>query len=157
MTTDSPNLITPDSIIYSLAATSRAGAFQEMIDHLVEKQVIPAELRPEILEALETRESKMSTAIGRELAIPHAAIHDLPAVVKLLARSEQGITTGIENGPQDGLPVKYFYLSLIPDDDYSTHLRTIASISSFFRDDANLDRLKAASSPQELTEIFSAS
>lgn len=153
MTTDALSLINPDSIIFSLESTTREDAFIEMIDHLIGKKIIPLELRKEILAALESRELTISTAIGRELAIPHAAIHNLPSVVRLLARSEKGIG----KSATDGLPVRFFYVSLIPDDDYSTHLRTIAGISSFFREDANLNKLKSAAASQDLEKIFAAS
>ncbi len=150
MTTDTQSLIEPDNILFTLEATTREEAFAEMIQHLIDQKLIPRELQQEVLDALEAREQKMSTAIGRELAIPHAAIHDLPTVVRLFARSPNGI----KSSASDGLPVRYFYLSLIPDDDYSTHLRTIASISSFFREDSNLDKLKAATSLSELLAAF---
>jgi len=150
MNNDTLSFIKPDSILFSLKSASREEAFIEMLNHLTEKKLVPKELHKEIIDALESREKKISTAIGRELAIPHAAINELPSVVRLLARSESGIGTS----ETDDLPVRYFYLSLIPDDDYSTHLRTIASISSFFRDDTNLNKVKSASSLSELEEIF---
>ncbi|MEM1158934.1 MAG: PTS sugar transporter subunit IIA [Verrucomicrobiota bacterium] len=153
MTSDRLCLIEPDSILFSLESTTREDAYAEMLQHLIDQKLVPRELFQEILDSLEAREKKMSTAIGRELAIPHAAIHDLPAVVRLFARCPNGIPSS----SSDGLPIRYFYLSLIPDNDYSTHLRTIASISSFFREDANLDRLKAASSLSELLAVFTRS
>ncbi|MEM6886196.1 MAG: PTS sugar transporter subunit IIA [Verrucomicrobiota bacterium] len=150
MTSDSFSLIEPDSILFSLESTTREEAFVEMVQHLIDQKLIPHELHQQVLDALEAREQKLSTSVGRELAIPHAAIHDLPAVVKLFARCPNGI----ESSARDGLPVRYFYMSLIPDDDYSAHLKTIASISSFFREDANLDKLKKASSLSELFAVF---
>ena len=153
MTDDTYSLIEPDSILFSLESTTREEAFVEMVQHLIDQKLVPRELMQEILDALEAREKQMSTSIGRELAIPHAAIHDLPSVVRLFARCPNGI----ESSASDGLPIRYFYLSLIPDDDYSTHLRTIASISSFFREDDNLNRLKEASSLSELLAAFTSS
>jgi mannitol/fructose-specific phosphotransferase system IIA component (Ntr-type) len=122
-----------------------------MVDHLVSEKIVPADLRSDVLNALEEREAKMSTAIGKELAIPHASIHDLPQVIKLLARSDGGIAAAAS----DELPVRFFYLSLIPDNDYSSHLRTIASISSFFRDEDHMKNLKSAANEAELKNVFS--
>lgn len=150
MMSDELKLIKPDRIIYSLISQNREDAFAEMIDTLIEGKLLAEELRQEILNALEEREAEMSTAIGRELAIPHASIHDLPSVVRLLARSEKGIG----QSDSDGLPVRYYYLSLIPSDDYSTHLRTVAAISSFFRNDSKIEQLKSAASENELEKLF---
>lgn len=144
--------IQPDAILYSLQSADRTDAFTEMVGRLLEIKLIPSDLKTTVLEGLEARESKLSTAIGRGLAIPHATIHELPSVVRLLARSQNGIPAGAT----DGAPVHFFYLTLIPDHHYATHLRTIAAISSFFRDPHVHEKLLAAQSEEELSRLFNA-
>ncbi|MGF1678767.1 MAG: PTS sugar transporter subunit IIA [Candidatus Methylacidiphilales bacterium] len=151
MPSSSLSLTTPDTVIYDLKSVDRTSAFAEMVEDLFRLRLVPADLKNVVIEALENREKSMSTAIGRELAIPHAAIKGLPQVVRMMARSE----VGIDCAARDGLPVRFFYLSLIPDNDYSTHLRTIAAVSSFFHRPDSLERIKQCKNAEELRSVFS--
>lgn len=144
------NLIVPQSAIFELTAQDRARAFAEICRHLAEVSLIPQDFTELVLQALEQREAKLSTAVGRHLAIPHASIRGLPKVARLIARS----SSGIDADAPDGLPVHFFYVSLIPEDDYSTHLRTIAALSAFFRSPGVLDQLRSAGDAHSLMGVF---
>ncbi|MEM6821714.1 MAG: PTS sugar transporter subunit IIA [Verrucomicrobiota bacterium] len=152
MTNPSEDLVTPQAVVFSLQASSREECFKEMIEFLISEKLLPADLRKDVLTALEARESQLTTAIGKELALPHASVKGLPSVVRLIARSSDGIDC---DAPDKDL-VKFFYLSLIPDTDYSTHLRTIAAVSKFFHEPDCMRRIKSSTTAKELLDAFSA-
>ncbi|MDX6767725.1 MAG: PTS sugar transporter subunit IIA [Candidatus Methylacidiphilales bacterium] len=143
--------IRPKTILGSLRACSRAEVFREMVDHLVETKLLPQDLREPVIQALEIREQKLTTAIGNSLALPHASIPHLPTSVTALARSVEGI----DCQAPDGRPVHLFYLVLVPTEDYAVHLRTVAAVTRFFRDPGIFEKLHACGNDQELMAVFS--
>lgn len=142
--------IRPRTILSPLRSADRAGAYEEIGAHLVQCGLLPAEQRQEVLELLEARERKLSTAIGHGLALPHAAVPRLPAVVTALAVAPQGIPA---QAP-DGQNVRLFYFILVPAEDYALHLRTVAAVTRFFRTPGLFERLHAASTSEELLALF---
>jgi len=144
--------IRPRTILSPLQAADRAAAFQEIVLHLVQSGLLPADQKEEVLELLEARERKLSTAIGNGLALPHAAIPKLPAAITALAVSPSGITA---ESP-DGQPVRLFYFLLIPAEDYALHLRTVAAVTRFFRTPGIFEKLHAAPDGPSLLALFPA-
>lgn len=142
--------IRPLTILSPLQATDRPGVFQESVLHLVETGLLPADQKEDVLNLLEARELKLSTAIGNSIALPHAAVPKLPASITALAFSPVGIAA---DAP-DGLPVRLFYFLLIPAEDYALHLRTVAAVTRFFRTASIFEKLRAASDPTALLDLF---
>ena len=85
-----------------------------------------------ILAGVVDRESKLSTGIGLEVAVPHCRTSQVRHVVMaaMLARS------GIEYNSIDGLPVKLVFLILSPENDITGHLATLSSISHAVSDES---------------------
>lgn len=142
--------IRPRTVLSPLQARDRAAAFQEIIQHLITSSLLPSDQREIVLELLEARERKLSTAIGNGLALPHASIPKLPSVITALAVSPEGIKA---DAP-DGQPVRLFYCLLVPAEDYALHLRTVAAVTRFFRTPGIFERLHAAPNPDALLTIF---
>ncbi len=121
-----------------------------MVAHLVTVRSLPADLLVPAVEALKAREAKMSTAIGSGLALPHANVPSLSEFVMLFARAKEGM----DCAALDGKPVNYFFMILVPPDQYATHLRNLSRISKFFSQQNIRDRLMEASSAEIIHEIF---
>lgn len=143
-------LIQPDAVQLDLTAKNFTSALSEMVDFLLARKLIPSDTGSSILTALETREQQLSTNMGQGLAIPHASIRSLPGVVRLVAISPEGVIDAGKSGP----PVRLFYLTLIPQENYSLHLRTIAAISGFFRQEGVIEQLLRANSEKEIQSLF---
>lgn len=75
--------------------------------------------------ALMDREEAFSTALGRELAVPHVELKGLKTFAISLARCDAGIDW---NAP-DGKPVKLFVLILIPPGNTARHLAFLKTLA----------------------------
>lgn len=144
------SLIAPQSILYPLEAKNRSEAFEAMIRTMVQDGKLPPDLRDLTLEALECRESRLTTAIGDHIALPHASVNGLPNVVTCVAGTRDGIDC---QAPDDKL-TRIFFLVLIPADQYSTHLRAIAGVTRFFRQDGIVDKILEAETRDQFRQCF---
>ncbi len=144
------SLIAPHSILYPLEAKNRTEAFEAMIHALVENGKLPPDLREPTLNALEARESRLTTAIGNHIALPHASVAGLPDVVTCAA----GTRKGIDCQAPDKVPTRIFFLVLIPADQYSTHLRAIAGVTRFFRQEGIVEKILEAETSDQFKQCF---
>jgi mannitol/fructose-specific phosphotransferase system IIA component (Ntr-type) len=103
-----------------------------------------------ILAAVEDRESRMSTGIGRGIAIPHGksdVVADLEVACGLAAEP-------IDYGSLDRQPVRVFFLLVSPPVQTTAHIRALGQISRMLASDAFLDELLAAKTPDELLALL---
>ncbi|MEO0453660.1 MAG: PTS sugar transporter subunit IIA [Verrucomicrobiota bacterium] len=135
---------------YGLGVKDRQELFEIIIDQLIEKRALPVDFRAKTIEALEEREKKLSTAVGNRLALPHASVEGIPHVLTAAVKTAEEI----DYQAPDHQGVDFFFLVLIPKDEYSTHLRAIASVSQFFRDEAVMQSIQAAGSEADLSQCF---
>lgn len=122
------DLIHEKNLIPDLQAEDRKTAYQFMVQTLVDNGFVRKELMDSILQSLQAREDKMTTAMGGGFALPHATIPKLPSLCTLLARSPKGIPCDAV----DGKLVTLFFLILVPPDHNQTHLQTLATVAKFF-------------------------
>jgi mannitol/fructose-specific phosphotransferase system IIA component (Ntr-type) len=144
------SLIAPQSILFPLDTDDRSTAFEAMVEALVKDGKLPPDLRDLTLDALENRESRLTTAIGNHIALPHASVAGLPGVVTCVA----GTTRGIDCQAPDKQPTRIFYMVLIPSDQYSTHLRAIAGVTRFFRQEGIVDNILQAENLDQFKRCF---
>jgi nitrogen PTS system EIIA component len=146
----SSELFLRPAILEDLKAESSSGVFEEIVQFLVDKQLLPPDLQKTVFSALLAREEKLSTAIGDGLAIPHASIPGLPGSLVILAKSKKGISY---QSP-DHQPVHVFFLILVPSHDYGTHLRTLARVGKFLCQPGIKQKLRSIDEPVELAKLF---
>jgi Kef-type K+ transport system membrane component KefB/mannitol/fructose-specific phosphotransferase system IIA component len=121
-----------------VSARTRWDMIRSLCDGLAAQRGMPdADL---LDQAVRAREELSGTAVGDEIALPHARIPGLrnPAVV--LGRS----ATGLDWDAPDGLPVHLVFLVVTPDDRQEHQLQIIAAISRALSDPATRARLMAA-------------
>lgn len=147
------DLITENGILVPLKSAHREDAFIEMVDFMASKALIPRDLRDEVLKALEVREATMTTAVGDALALPHASVNGLQDVVCMFAKVGPD-SAGIDCQAPDGTPVKAFLTILVPNDEYSTHLRTLATVSANLRRPGVKAKLADAASAAEVGSLL---
>lgn len=146
------DLINEANLIPDLQATDRPSAYRIMVQNLVNHGFVKKEMVDTILESLQSREDKMTTAMGGGFALPHATIPKLPNLCTLLARSPKGIACDAV----DGKLVTIFFLILVPPDQNQTHLQTLATVAKFFnRRGVKSKILQAAGTPEILTLLRS--
>lgn len=103
-----------------------------------------------IQEAIFSRENLMSTAIGNNLAIPHARLQKLKKPLILFLKSENDI----EWNAMDGLPVHFIFLIITPEDQNTLQLKLLRDISLIFKSPLNLLHLKQANNKEDIINIF---
>lgn len=100
------------------------------IAHCLASNPTCASMGPQVIyEALNARENLGSTGIGDGIAIPHAKLPHIDAMIACFARTP----TGINFDSIDKEPVKLFFALLVPDNSAGLHLKALARISRLLK------------------------
>lgn len=143
-------LLDIDHILLDMKATEHWPAIVELVDFLSASGDIPNICRAEILNALQERESQVSTGIGSGVAIPHTFSDKLENVIAVFGKSK----AGIDFEALDNAPVHFIILFIVPKKDYHLHLRTLAAIAKMFTNSEVRRKLGAAQCRDEILEIL---
>jgi mannitol/fructose-specific phosphotransferase system IIA component (Ntr-type) len=103
-----------------------------------------------VLAAARGREEKSSTSIGRETAIPHAPLPDLPGIIGALGVCPEGVDF---NGVH-GDVVRYIFLLLTPQQNYRTYIPVLAQIASLMHTQETRNAILRCQTPSELTALI---
>jgi mannitol/fructose-specific phosphotransferase system IIA component (Ntr-type) len=104
----------------------------------------------EAFEGLLEREKIETTAIGHNVAIPHARIKNLPKVYFAFGIIKEGaIFDSIDNQP-----VNLVFLILFPEEEVSTQLSVLARLSRLLKDETLRNALLECSSSQCVIDVF---
>ncbi len=144
------SLLSADQILAEMESSERWAAIIELVDHLIAKGHLLAADRDSILEALRDREESMSTGIGFGVAIPHASSDRVDRVVAAFGRSREGI--GFDS--LDNEPVRFIVLFIVPQDQFTLHLRTLAAIAKFLNEKGVRERLTEAEGVDAILETL---
>ncbi|MFH1570469.1 MAG: PTS sugar transporter subunit IIA [Gemmatimonadota bacterium] len=125
-------------------------AIESLVDVLVQERQVPASQRDNILAAARAREEQSSTAIGRQTAIPHAPIPDLPAIIGALGVCPDGVSFGEASQPL----VRYVFLLLTPQQNYRSYIPVLAQIATLMHDDEARARFLQCQTPAEVTALI---
>ncbi|MEY4269683.1 MAG: hypothetical protein RLZZ58_899 [Pseudomonadota bacterium] len=104
----------------------------------------------EVTESLIERERLGSTGFGKGVALPHAKLDGLLGVRGMFLQ----LTKPIDFNAVDGLPVDLLFVLLSPVDSGSEHLKALASVSRFLRNDQAVERLRGAKSDAALYALL---
>ena len=138
------DVLTIDRVTTSPAARTRDEAIRESADHLIAAGAVT----DGYTQAMFDREAEVSTYMGNWLAIPHGTNDAKETVLGSalsVARYEEPIDW-------DGNPVR-FVIGIAGKD--GGHLEILAKIATIFADEAQVDRLLAAESDEELFQMLS--
>ncbi|MCB1091030.1 MAG: PTS sugar transporter subunit IIA [Verrucomicrobiae bacterium] len=144
------SLLTSDRVLPAMQATEHWPAIVELIDRLIAVGAYPESGKESILDSLRQREDQRSTGIGGGIAIPHAFSDDITEVTAIFGRSKEGI----EFGSLDNAPVHYIVLFLVPREQYTLHLRTLAAIAKILNSGEVRNLLAEAANEQEILDIL---
>lgn len=104
----------------------------------------------EVTEALTEREQLGSTGFGRGVSLPHARINGLAGVRGMVFQ----LARPIDFEAVDALPVDIAFVLLSPVDAGADHLKALAQVSRFLRDDAVVARLRGARDAEALYALL---
>ncbi|WP_279126441.1 PTS fructose transporter subunit IIABC [Lactobacillus taiwanensis] len=142
------DLLSPDLMIMDLKATTQEEAIKEMADLEVKQGVVNNE--DEFIKSIWAREKESTTGIGEGIAMPHARNKYINRAAVLFAKSPKGI----DYKALDGQPVHLFFMITAPAGADNTHLQALAKLSSLLINPDVVNALKAATTPEEVIDIF---
>ncbi len=139
--------IDPAAIMASATVLSKQQIFNALAENASQSYGLDADL---VLERLHDREAIGSTGFGGSVAIPHARIKQLDKCVGLFVRLAEPI--GFD--AHDGQDVDLIFGLLSPEQGSATHLKALAEISRFLRDESVVTKLRGAASEDALYALL---
>jgi PTS system nitrogen regulatory IIA component len=130
------DLLTPESVIANLRATSKKQALQELAKRAATRTGLKERA---IFDVLLERERLGTTGVGNGIAIPHGKLPALDTLVGVFARLDRPI----DFDAIDERPVDLIFLLLAPAGAGADHLKALARVSRLLRDQATCDKLRA--------------
>lgn len=142
------DILSQDTMILSLKATTKEGAIDEMVAKLVETGKVNDStlFKAEIMK----REQESSTGIGDGIAMPHAKTKAVSKPAVVFAKSENGL----DYDSLDGQPASLFFMIAATDGANQTHLETLAALSRLLIHPDFVEKLRGSTSTDEVVALF---
>lgn len=144
------DFLSKKAIITDIKSTKKEDVIKELVDVLVNAGEVEKRHRNKLIDALMTRESLGSTAIGQGIAIPHAKSDSVEKLVAAFGLSKKGL----DFDSLDGEPAYIFFLLLAPQDSAGPHLKALARISRLLKDKYFRDSLRACTDDKAVVRII---
>lgn len=144
-------IISKELVQLHLKATSK----EEVLAQLAQVAAANGKVNDEqgYIEAVLTRESEYSTAVGFGIAIPHGKSDAVNEPFFMFAKVDS-----VDWNSMDGEPVDLIFLIGVPTSDASsTHLKILASLSRKLMKDEFRSSLRSFETPEEVIEFLEAS
>ncbi|MDP0490768.1 MAG: PTS sugar transporter subunit IIA [Verrucomicrobiota bacterium JB023] len=145
------NLLHEDQVVLKLHSRTCGEVMEELVDLLARQGKLHNGMRDRALKALQNRESQISTGIGCGVGLPHAYVEGLNEVLAVFGKSK----AGLEFDSCDHAPVHFVVMLLIPEEEKTQHLLTLADIGKRFLSCETRKGLAAAGTPSEVISILS--
>lgn len=138
----------PKYIKRHLKSVEKDEVFEELTGFLTE--VYRINFHDEILNALRTREQKMSTGIKNGIAIPHGKIEQINDIFGVLGISDKGI----EYDSLDGKPVHLIFLFISSYSKHQNHLDLLSNIGKLLESNQILKNILNTKSSEEVNLLL---
>ncbi len=135
-------------MLLDLQATEKVAVIDEMITSLVDQGFVTdfETFKTDIL----NREAQTTTGLGDGIAMPHAKNAAVKEGTVLFAKSNKGV----DYASLDGQPTDLFFMIAAPEGANDTHLAALAELSKYLMKAGFADKLRGASSPEEVIAVF---
>lgn len=144
------NILYRDACIMDLQEGERFDAIRAVLDAAHKAQ--PVFNKEEALKAVIKREKNFSTALGHQIAFPHARLESLTKPMLAVGRSRQGIFFP----SPDNQPVRVIFMILTPYNEPTLQLNILSQLSYLISNLTLRKRLLAAATPDQLFDIIKA-
>jgi PTS system nitrogen regulatory IIA component len=141
------DIVSADALATSLSANGKKQLFQKIAALAACAYDLDADT---VGDALFERERLGSTGFGGGVAIPHAKIPDLAKMCAVVALLDPAVPFDAV----DDAPVDVVFALLSPVDSGAEHLKTLARVSRFLRDEGQVARLRGAGSTAALHALL---
>jgi mannitol/fructose-specific phosphotransferase system IIA component (Ntr-type) len=140
-------LTEPELIFPGLEAADGASVLREVSQRLAASGRIRRPQR--LLERLIEREGLGSTAMGHGVAVPHCRFQGSSELLVAVGLCPQGVDFHAE----DGEPVKVFFVVVSPNSAAVEHLKCLAAISKWIKND-RMSSLLEIDDPEEIYRLI---
>lgn len=142
------DIVAPGALVTGLAVNGKKQLFQKIAALAAKAYDLDA---GQLADALFERERLGSTGFGGGVAIPHAKIAELDRMCAVVALLDPPIPFDAV----DDAPVDVAFALLSPLDSGADHLKTLARVSRYLRDEGQVARLRGAQSAEALHALLS--
>ena len=144
------DVLNKNVMLFDLQATDKEGVINEMIQSLVDNGVVTDF---ETFKAgIMNREAQTSTGLGDGIAMPHSKNEAVKEATVLFAKSNKGVVYA----SLDGQPTDLFFMIAAPEGANDTHLAALAELSKYLMKPGFADKLRQASTPDQVIAAFDA-
>ena len=144
------SLLSPEAIQLELQARQKVAALREVAELLAQSKCV-GDFEAFFNEILQ-RERVSNTALGHDVAIPHARTDQCSDILIAVGRSREGI----DFEAKDGQPVKLIFLIGTPKQMVTDYLRVVGTLARLLRQDELRQRLLEAPEPIAFIKIIEA-
>jgi mannitol/fructose-specific phosphotransferase system IIA component (Ntr-type) len=141
-------ILDPACVSLELKAGNKIEALEEMVGLMVRSSRIRDGAA--LLQALQTREKKISTGVGGGIALPHCASPEPGVPALAMARKRDGL----DFEALDGNAVHLLFLLVGREGQPAAQLRLLSRLARLLRDPVFLAALLEAGSPSQVVELF---
>ncbi len=145
------NYIDKENIIFSPKQKNREAVISFILDSLIAKNKLNKKDKQDILSTIIQREEMGSTAIGGNIALPHARVR----FVKNILLSFCIIKDGVDFDSLDEEPVNIIVLLLSSKTQAGIHLKTLAFLARMLKDKYFVQKLKKVEDSAEVVSLLS--
>ena len=144
------DVLNKNVMLFDLQATDKEGVINEMIQSLVDNGVVTD--FDTFKTGIMNREAQTSTGLGDGIAMPHSKNEAVKEATVLFAKSNKGV----DYASLDGQPTDLFFMIAAPEGANDTHLAALAELSKYLMKPGFADKLRQASTPEQVIADFDA-
>ena len=144
------DVLNKNVMLFDLQATDKEGVINEMIQSLVNNVVVTD--FDTFKAGIMNREAQTSTGLGDGIAMPHSKNEAVKEATVLFAKSNKGV----DYASLDGQPTDLFFMIAAPEGANDTHLAALAELSKYLMKPGFADKLRQASTPDQVIAAFDA-
>ena len=141
------DIVGPDAFATGLSVNGKKPLFQKIAQLAAAAYGLDADT---VSDSLFERERLGSTGFGGGVAIPHAKIPGLERMRAIVVQLDPPLPFDAV----DDAPVDIVFALLSPVDSGAEHLKTLARVSRYLREEGNVTRLRGAGSPEALHALL---
>ncbi len=142
------SLLSTATISLNLRGLTKQEIIDELIDLLDRAHLLTDKLAAR--DAVIDRESKLSTGLGYGVAVPHGKTSGVEKLIGAFGIKREGI----HFDAADGEFTKMFFMLVSPETNSGPHIKALAQIAKFMREERHRTQILNARSAEEMIKIF---
>ena len=138
-----------ETIVVNLESTEKDELFEELVESI--HKFCPNLDRVAAVEALNERESKMSTGIMHSVAVPHALVSSMKKTVGAIGVSK----SGIDYDALDKAPVYVVFMILGADGETEKHIQILKQLALVLQNPGIVDKIVRCETASDVFNLIS--